>query len=165
MYSRHFLSALIVTLGAVFVGCHTRADSVQVIGVDDGYEICIKSEGNYLMPISPEGPFPKWGAGTRFLASGPGKRVAIDGVVYKEYTIGEDLEMKSLANMFSTCVVRISEGAKRLIVQGQLSEERKYVLNPSGTYEGITIDRPKVVALSPRTRIEDMGSVYGKNRS
>ena len=164
MHSKHFLSTLIVALGAIFAGCHTRTtDTVEVIAVDDGYVIHVRSEGNYLIPpISPDGPFPKWGESTRFRAQGAGKRVAIDGVIYKEYAIGKDLETTSDSYMFSTCVVRISEDAKRLIVQGQL--KRKDDFNPSGTYDGITIDRPKVIALSASTKIEDIYGHYIRAR-
>jgi hypothetical protein len=87
-------------------------------------------------------------------------------VIYKEYALGQDLETTSHPDDFSRCVLRISEDAKRIIVQAQLSEQGKndYVFNPSGTYDSITIERPKVVALSARTKIEDIDGLYIRAR-
>jgi hypothetical protein len=45
-------------------------------------------------------------------------------------------------------------------LQGQLSKENYTSFNPFGTYDGITIDRPKVIALSTLDKIEDIDDAY-----
>jgi hypothetical protein len=159
MHSKHFLSALIVVLVAVSAGW-ARTDKAEVVAVGDGYDIHIRSEGYSWIPITPDGPFPKWGHSNRFRAQGDGKRVAIDGVIYKEYALGTDLKPTGNANKFSTCILRISEETKRIILQAQLSPEDYIHFDPSGTYDGVKIDHPKVVDLSPRTKIEDINGRY-----
>ncbi len=120
-----------------------RTDTVSVTAIDEGYEIRITSSGRSRLPLGPEGSFKEWSQETRFLAQGSGEQKKIDGLIYKKYTMGRDLETTWLSDMFSHCTVCISEEAKRLVVQGELSADKNYLINHSGTYDGITIDRPK----------------------
>ncbi|MEI8376866.1 MAG: hypothetical protein WCJ35_28970 [Planctomycetota bacterium] len=137
----------------------TRTDTVSVTAIDEGYVIEITSAGRSLLPLGPEGPFQKWNEQTRFLAQGSGEREEIDGLTYKKYTMGKNLETTGLYKMFS-CIIYISEEAKRLVVQGELTVDRKYLINHSGTYDGITIDRPNILPLSAHAKIEDIDHRY-----
>ena len=117
-----------------------------------------------MLPLGPEGSFKKWNQETRFLALGGGERARIDGVTYKKYTMGRNLETTWLSDMFSHCTVCVSEEAKRLIVRGELSADRKYLINHSGTYNGITIERPTIIPLSADTAIHDVNHCYIRAR-
>ena len=158
------LGALPIAVVVALWTTKTRTDSVKIVAIDDGYEIEIRSAGRYLAPFTPEGPFPQWGQTTRFLAQGSGERDEIDGVIYKKYSLGKNLETAYLANTFRTCTVHISEAASRLTVDGELSEERKYLINHSGKYDGLDIDHPVIVPLLPHHTAEDIDQRYVRVR-
>jgi hypothetical protein len=138
----------------------TRTDSVRVTAIDDGYDIFIHSAGRWLVPVSPEGPFPKWGDGTRLFAEGRGERVEIDGVAYQEFTRGKNLR----ALGFSECAIYVSEAEKRLIVRGELAADRKCHINHSGQYDNITIAHPEIVPLMLDAKITDIDHRYIRAR-
>jgi hypothetical protein len=141
-----------------------RRDTVSVTAIDDGYEIRITSVGRSMLPIGPEGPFKKWSQETRFLAQGSGEQAEIDGLTCKKYTLGRDLETTWLSHMFSICTIYVSEDAKRLVVQGTLAADTKYLINLSGTYNGITIDHPEILPLPAHATIEDFDRRYVRVR-
>ena len=82
--------------------------------IGDRYEITIESRGTMLLPVSPEGPFPKWSACTRLVAQGGGEIVKRDGAAFKKYTIGKNL--RSDNDYFFSGSIWISEERKTLVV-------------------------------------------------
>ena len=163
-----FVVGVIVVIGSlpilgVFWLCRTRT-TVKVVAIDDGYEIRITSAGRSHLPLGPEGPFHEWHQETRWLAVGGGDREEIDGRTYKKYVLGKNLETSWLAGMFSTCTIHVSDEAKRLVVQGKLAPDKQYLINHSGTYNGITIERPTIIPLSADTAIHDVNHCYIRAR-
>jgi hypothetical protein len=163
-----FVIGVIVVIGllpilGVFWLCRTTT-TVEVIAIDEGYEIRITSAGRSHLPLGPEGPFHEWHQETRWLALGSGDREEIGGRTYKMYTFGRNLETSWLAKMFSTCTIYISEEHQRLIVQGALASDKQYLINHSGTYDGITIERPTILPLSAETAIHDVNRCYIRAR-
>jgi hypothetical protein len=147
---------IIVVIAWHLIHPRTRTDSIQVTAIYDGYRILIRSEGTYLLPLSPDGPFPKWMQETELFADGAGMPVTIDGLAFKKYTIGKDLQGGWFANGWAA----ISEGGKRLILQTELEKDRRYLINHSGTYNGITVDHPQIFPLLISDKMEDLDGRY-----
>ncbi len=81
-------------------------------------------------------------------------------MTYKKYTLGRNLETTWLSHMFSFCTICVSEEAKRLIMHGELAADTNYLINHSGTYDGITIDRPEILPLAADVSIGDIDHRY-----
>lgn len=153
---------LTAILLAVWVFCPpwTRTDTVKVTAIDEGYEIRITSAGRLLLPLGPEGPFPKWSDQTRLLAEGNGEQIEINGLRDKRYSVGKDLQCP----WFSSGSIRISEEGRRLVVQGELAHDRQYHIKHSGTYDNITIDHPQILSLLAHAKVEDIDNRYIRAR-
>jgi hypothetical protein len=142
----------------------SRKDTLEVLAIDDGYDIRITSSGRSVFPfVDGPGLFPEWSVQTRLQAQGDGEKVQIDGLPYKKYSVDKDLKTM----WFSSGVIYISEEAKRLVVKGELCPDRYYHINHSGTYDNIRIDRPRIHLLSENTKIDDIDGCFirAKGRS
>jgi hypothetical protein len=153
---RWVANTILVFVGLCILGCvisslRTQTDSVRVTAIDDGYDISISSEGRYMMPLTPEGPFPKWSRGARLFAEGSGESVEIDGLSYKKYSVGKDL----IAANYSSGSVYISEKGKRLLTRE---------LEGNKTFDNITIEHPKIILLTRDTTIEELDHCYIRAR-
>jgi hypothetical protein len=153
---KYLVIAILVAVGLCTVVCaiggfHTQTDSVTVTAIDDGYDIRLLSEGRYLMPLTPEGPFPKWSHGIRLFAEGSGEKIEMDGLLYKKYRIGKDLT----AVNYSSGIVCISEEGKRLVTQE---------IDGGKEFDNITIEHPQIVSLNQDSKIEDLDHCYIRAR-
>lgn len=138
--------------GGYFPEHALRKDELTITAIDDRYSIAIHSGGRMLLPISPEGPFPKWSASTRLIAEGSGETVTRDGVTYKKYTFYNGL--RSETDYFFDGSIWFSEEDRTLIVDVEYKEEYRHLLNHSGTYRNITVNRPTIIVLTKDTPIE-----------
>ena len=144
---------------ALYLGLHSRSDNVVVKAIDDFYEIAIYSSGKWYIPISAEGLFPEWSDSTYMVTIKDGIKVKIDGVLFKKFVIGEDIEVR--LNKFSKGEIFLSESDKILRIKAKLGRDYKWTdsVNHSGEYRQINIERPKIVTINSSSIIQDlMGS-------
>jgi len=139
-----------------------RKDTVAITAIDDTYKIAIESRGTLLLPLSPEGPFPKWSASTKLLAEGCGKRVKRDGLALNQYTLRKDLI--SPDDYLAGGSIWISEESRTLLVDVELRKEYRELMNQSGTYKNIEVYRPKIIVLTENTPIGDVDGCYVRAR-
>jgi hypothetical protein len=157
------LGGLLVAVSLLVLSIHQYCKArttVEVTAIDEGYEICITTTSKSYLPIGPEGPFHESHQQTRWLAIGCGNQETIDGQTYKRYELGKNLETSWLAQMYSRCTIHVSDDANRLIVQGNLAPDKKYLINHSGIYRGIAIERPTIIPFSADTAIHDVNHHY-----
>jgi hypothetical protein len=120
--------------------------NVRVTAIDEGYEIRITTEGRHPIPISPEGPFPKWSRGLVLFVGGNGEPEEIGGVTFKKYTAGKDFDAAYWISW-----IAISEKSRRLIL-------------PQESYDNIMVERPDVRTLVEGARIQDIDEHYIRAR-
>jgi hypothetical protein len=135
---------------------------VDIIAIDDTYDIHIRIGGRLFMPITAEGPFPEWSADTRMITEGEGENVNHDGKTYIKYTIGKNLRCEY--NRLSSGNIWISEKTNTLIVDVVLNEASKGLMNQSGEYKNINIEHPPVIPLAIDTPINSLDGQYVRAR-
>jgi hypothetical protein len=151
------LIALVVSWHAIY-----RTTKVCIDAIDDGYDVRIRTSGRSPLPLTPEGPFPKWSELTWLTADGPGEVVQRDGTVYKKYTLGKDL--RDRLHRYSSGSLCISPESNALVVDVQLSGEHQDLMNQSGRYGNVTIEHPPIVPLAADTPVGRIDGKYVRAR-
>jgi hypothetical protein len=155
--------AVLLAVTLFWLGVH-RTSTVRITAIDDGYDIHIVTKGRSPWPLTVEGAFPEWCEFTWLTAEGSGETVQSDGVTYKKYAVGKDLQDR--LNRYSGGSLMISPESKTLIVDAQLSQKSQDcdLMNQSGVYENVTIDRPAIIALAADTPIDRIDGEFVRAR-
>jgi hypothetical protein len=158
--------AVLAIVGAVVLWrVSFRKTTVEIIAIDEGYNIRICASGRSIIPLTAEGPFPKWSELSWFTAEGPGQSVEREGIRYKKYSIGEDARCR-ISDAYCRGSLWISKDEKRLIVEAELSTDRRErgEMNHSGEYVGLAVDHPSITLLNSDTPTERVDGKYVRVR-
>lgn len=139
---------MIVPLAGV---CKTT--SVAIVKLEQSYRIMIRTEGRYWLPISPEGPFPKWSESSGFQLKGAG--TVTNGTL--RFIIGKDAV--SFGSKYTSGYIAINVKSKSLEVRADLSSQHSKEINHSGFYKTCTFDIPVIVSV---TEYEQLDALKGK---
>lgn len=124
-----------------FTSCqtlHTRNDSSYITEIEGNYYVRFISSGGYVLPLTPEGPFPTWKYTSSFLTTGNGKIEENGDIVFY---LGQNLE--SLYPKYDSGSLVIKKNTKEVILDATLSGEYKNSTNHSGKYN-FSIDKPVI---------------------
>jgi hypothetical protein len=146
--------AILALVAVVILTCaFFQTTTVEIVPIDDGYDIRICTSGRSFLPLTAEGPFPEWSELSWFNAEGPGEAVEREGMKYKKYSIGKDL----YSSTYARGSLWISEASATLIVDADLSKENEDhgIMNHSGKYEGVAIYHPLPLTVdTPDERVD-----------
>jgi len=151
-------TTVVIVLLIGFCSIHTRKDSVDVTEIEGKYRIRFLSRGNYLAPITPEGPFPIWTDASFFQTDGKGARNDQGDISYE---LGKNLE--SQYQKYRESILTIHEKEKEITFKGKLGREYKSATNHSGSYT-IDIERPQIFRIEQFINQDQMLDKYIKAR-
>jgi hypothetical protein len=153
------LAVVACSLLIVLMCVCSSTTKVTIVAIDEGYDIHIRTFGRSPLPLTAEGPFPKWCELSRFTVVGPGTNSERDGVKYKKYSI-----RKGVYSHYSGGSLWISEANQTLIVDAELSKKSNGLMNHSGRYGHVTVEHPSIVSLTIDTPTESVDGRYVRAR-
>jgi len=144
-----------VAAAIVFSALGCRTDRALSMRLERANRVWIFSEGRSLLPITAEGPFPRWSQTSVFLLKGPGEPTA-NGTLYR---IGEDA--RSFFGKYVAGWVILDEGRRTVTLQGSLSDRYASQINHSGTYT-CEFQAPELVVLDDPDRASALEGKFVK---
>jgi hypothetical protein len=130
-----------------------------MLEIEGDYSIDIISRGTYfLMPLSPEGPFPQWADASYFVTTGPGNKISDDEL---KFDTRNNLR-SGPSNKYSEGTLVLNFKKQTLTLNAKLSKDYSWgFVNHSGSYPVIT-NRPIVYDIKAFRSQEEMIGKYVK---